>query len=235
MPALAVRGELGPAAEIDLLILRPQEPDPTLQERLEKLIGHFWDIGLEIGHSVRTIQECLNEAASDITVQTALLEARLLTGNKKLFTTFDKRLRGNRGPVIAVMLLGLMLTLIGLTFAEQLAQFTQLHLGPALGRGTVGVTLVGLCGFFLFGPYSMVGGGVIALDYGGRTTAATAAGLLDSAGYLAATLAGFGVAQLVTSRGWSFTFLSMAGLTAVALVLCLLVWNRSRAGSESVG
>lgn len=147
----------------------------------------------------------------------------------------DKRLRGNRGPVIAVMLLGLMLTLIGLTFAEQLAQFTQLHLGPALGRGTVGVTLVGLCGFFLFGPYSMVGGGVIALDYGGRTTAATAAGLLDSAGYLAATLAGFGVAQLVTSRGWSFTFLSMAGLTAVALVLCLLVWNRSRAGSESVG
>ena len=94
------RGELYPASDIDLLILLPQEPDPTLQERLEKLIGHFWDIGLEIGHSVRTIQECLNEAASDITVQTALLEARLLTGNKKLFTTFDKRLRGNLDPLV---------------------------------------------------------------------------------------------------------------------------------------
>ncbi len=94
------RGELYPASDIDLLILLPQEPDPALQERLEKLIGHFWDIGLEIGHSVRTIPECLNEAASDITVQTALLEARLLTGNKKLFATFDKRLRGNLDPLI---------------------------------------------------------------------------------------------------------------------------------------
>ena len=94
------RGELYPASDIDLLILLPQEPDPALQERLEKLIGHFWDIGLEIGHSVRTIQECLNEAASDITVQTALLEARLLTGNKKLFTTFDNRLVGNLDPLV---------------------------------------------------------------------------------------------------------------------------------------
>ena len=94
------RGELYPASDIDLLILLPQEPDPALQERLEKLIGHFWDIGLEIGHSVRTIQECLNEAASDITVQTALLEARLLTGNKKLFATFEKRLRGNLDPLV---------------------------------------------------------------------------------------------------------------------------------------
>ncbi len=94
------RGELYPASDIDLLILLPQEPGPALQERLEKLIGHFWDIGLEIGHSVRTVQECLNEAADDITVQTALLEARLLTGNKKLFTTFEKRLRGNLDPLV---------------------------------------------------------------------------------------------------------------------------------------
>ena len=94
------RGELYPSSDIDLLILLPQEPDAELQERLEKLIGHFWDIGLEIGHSVRTVQECLNEAASDITVQTALLEARLLTGNKKLFSTFDKRLRGNLDPLV---------------------------------------------------------------------------------------------------------------------------------------
>ncbi len=94
------RGELYPASDIDLLILLPQDPDPDLQARLEKLISHFWDIGLEIGHSVRTVPECLNEAAGDITVQTALLEARLLTGNKKLFATFAKRLRGNLDPLV---------------------------------------------------------------------------------------------------------------------------------------
>jgi len=94
------RGELYPASDIDLLILLPREASPALQEKLEKLIGHFWDIGLEIGHSVRTVQECLDEAANDITVQTALLEARLLTGNRKLFSAFEKRLHGNLDPLV---------------------------------------------------------------------------------------------------------------------------------------
>src|SRR5574343_809840 len=84
------RGELYPSSDIDLLILLPQEASAATQAKLEALVSNFWDIGLEIGHSVRTIQECLNEAASDITVQTALLEARLLTGNTKLFSTFQK-------------------------------------------------------------------------------------------------------------------------------------------------
>jgi [protein-PII] uridylyltransferase len=94
------RGELFPASDIDLLILLPTETSKTTQEKLERLVSHFWDIGLEIGHSVRTIQECLNEAAQDITVQTALLEARLLTGNAKLFATFQKRLHGNLDPLV---------------------------------------------------------------------------------------------------------------------------------------
>ncbi len=94
------RGELYPASDIDLLILLPREASAALQEKLEKLVGHFWDIGLEIGHSVRTVQECLDEASSDITVQTALLEARLLTGNAKLFATFEKRLHGNLDPLV---------------------------------------------------------------------------------------------------------------------------------------
>ncbi|MFZ2974719.1 MAG: [protein-PII] uridylyltransferase [Ferribacterium limneticum] len=94
------RGELYPASDIDLLILLPKEASGALQEKLERLIGSFWDIGLEIGHSVRTIQDCLNEAENDITVQTALLEARLLTGNAKLFATFQKRLRGHLDPLV---------------------------------------------------------------------------------------------------------------------------------------
>ena len=93
------RGELFPASDIDLLILLPQQASARTQAKLENLVSHFWDIGLEIGHSVRTVQECLNEAANDITVQTALLETRLLCGNAKLFSTFKKRLQGNLDPL----------------------------------------------------------------------------------------------------------------------------------------
>ena len=93
------RGELYPASDIDLLILLPQAASATTASKLERLVGHFWDIGLEIGHSVRTIPECLNEGARDITVQTALTEARLITGSEKLFKTFEKRLRGNLDPL----------------------------------------------------------------------------------------------------------------------------------------
>ena len=78
------REELFPCSDVDLLFLLDAPLDDDTSERLTQMIGLFWDIGLEIGHSVRTIQECLNEAAQDITVQTALLEARLLTGNAKL-------------------------------------------------------------------------------------------------------------------------------------------------------
>ncbi|MCA1938024.1 MAG: [protein-PII] uridylyltransferase [Dechloromonas sp.] len=93
------RGELYPASDIDLLILLPQAASASTEAKLERLVGCFWDIGLEIGHSVRTIPECLNEAANDITVQSALLEARLLTGSEKLFTTFRRRLFGNLDPL----------------------------------------------------------------------------------------------------------------------------------------
>jgi [protein-PII] uridylyltransferase len=94
------RGELYPASDIDLLILLTQPPSVALQEKLEKLVSCFWDIGLEIGHSVRTIQECLDEASADISVQTALLEARRISGSEKLFVTFQKRLHGNLDPLV---------------------------------------------------------------------------------------------------------------------------------------
>jgi len=79
------RGELFPHSDVDVLILLHQAPDAALQEKLEALVQLFWDIGLEIGHSIRTVDECLDESAADITVQTSLLEARLVHGNKALF------------------------------------------------------------------------------------------------------------------------------------------------------
>jgi [protein-PII] uridylyltransferase len=78
------RGELYPKSDVDLLILLPQDPDAALQERLQELVQLLWDMGLEAGHSVRTVEQCIAEAA-DITVQTNLLEARLLAGAPALF------------------------------------------------------------------------------------------------------------------------------------------------------
>ena len=78
------RDELYPHSDIDLLILLPYQPDENLQQRLQELIGILWDIGLEVGHSIRTIEECLAES-SDVTVQTNMLETRLITGDQALF------------------------------------------------------------------------------------------------------------------------------------------------------
>jgi [protein-PII] uridylyltransferase len=85
------RGELYPHSDIDLLILLPQHPDEALQQRLQELIGIFWDIGLEVGHSIRTIGDCMAES-SDVTVQTTLLETRLIIGDRPLFMEMHETL-----------------------------------------------------------------------------------------------------------------------------------------------
>ncbi len=83
------RGELFPQSDVDLLFLLPSGEEPALEPTLERLVGLFWDIGLAIGHSVRTLPECLAEAAKDVTVQTNLMEARLLAGSRKGFREFS--------------------------------------------------------------------------------------------------------------------------------------------------
>lgn len=92
------RGELFPGSDVDVLVLLDSAPDIALQGKLEELVQLFWDIGLEIGHSIRTIDECLTESAADITVQTALLEARLVTGNRKLFQFLRDRYNAAINP-----------------------------------------------------------------------------------------------------------------------------------------
>ncbi|MCM8596572.1 [protein-PII] uridylyltransferase [Accumulibacter sp.] len=92
------RGELYPASDIDVLILLPQRPDSVLVARLEQLVCMFWDIGLETGHSVRTIEQCVEEVAGDTTVQTALIEARLVAGDPRLFAGFQSILARTLDP-----------------------------------------------------------------------------------------------------------------------------------------
>jgi [protein-PII] uridylyltransferase len=94
------RGELFPASDIDLLLLLPKAPDAALTARLEQLVSLFWDIGLEIGHSVRTVEECLEEADGDVTIQTSLLEARRLTGSERLFRKFLSGFKAHLNPQI---------------------------------------------------------------------------------------------------------------------------------------
>lgn len=87
------RGELHPHSDIDLLILLERH-DPAIDERLEKLVTLFWDMGLHIGHSVRTAEECLEAARDDITIATNLMESRLLRGPDTLY----QRMKDLTGP-----------------------------------------------------------------------------------------------------------------------------------------
>ena len=86
------RGELFPYSDVDLLILIPEHPSENLNRKLEAIIGLLWDIGLAVGHSVRNLNECIDEVKKDITTQTNLLESRFLTGNRKLYQSFKKEM-----------------------------------------------------------------------------------------------------------------------------------------------
>ncbi|MDE2564411.1 MAG: [protein-PII] uridylyltransferase [Burkholderiales bacterium] len=79
------RGELFPYSDIDVLVLLPAVQDEAANEAIARFFTACWDIGLEIGSSVRTVQECVAESARDVTVQTALLEARRVCGARRLF------------------------------------------------------------------------------------------------------------------------------------------------------
>ena len=93
------RGELFPYSDIDVVLLLDDsaenckvEDNPVLKAKIEQFISSCWDTGLEIGSSVRTVAECANEATKDVTVQTSLLEARLITGHRKNFERLKKQL-----------------------------------------------------------------------------------------------------------------------------------------------
>jgi len=92
------RGELFPYSDIDLLILLARTPDAATQARLEELVQLLWDLGLEIGHSIRTVDECMSESKADITVQTSLLEARLVFGDAALFAQLQERYQAAMDP-----------------------------------------------------------------------------------------------------------------------------------------
>ena len=88
------RAELFPYSDVDVLVLMPDgtnlQTDNVLCDAIEHFVSASWDLGFRIGSSIRTISDCIQDAASDITIQTAQLESRLLTGNQTLYDTYRK-------------------------------------------------------------------------------------------------------------------------------------------------
>ena len=90
------RGELHPYSDVDVMILLPESLPAASEESLAKFVTAMWDVGLEIGHSVRTVKQCFDEAAADLTIATTLMEARLLIGPEPLFLEMQQVIEPDR-------------------------------------------------------------------------------------------------------------------------------------------
>ncbi|MEP7311891.1 MAG: [protein-PII] uridylyltransferase [Pseudomonadota bacterium] len=92
------RGELHPCSDVDILVLVPIEPPlpESARSQIEQLVSFLWDIGLEVGHSVRNARECAEESAADVGVMTTLIESRLVVGSVELVEQMRRALAPDR-------------------------------------------------------------------------------------------------------------------------------------------
>ena len=84
------QGELNPYSDIDLMFLYSGKSSSRVEDVANKILYFLWDMKLDVGYSVRTIDDCIEMANSDATVKTALLDTRLLAGNRALFNDLRK-------------------------------------------------------------------------------------------------------------------------------------------------
>ena len=85
------RGTLAPGSDIDLLFILPYKQTPWGEQVTEYILYMLWDLGQKVGHAVRSVDDCIRMAKSDMTVRTATLEARYLSGDKGLFGQLQHR------------------------------------------------------------------------------------------------------------------------------------------------
>ena len=84
------RGELHPKSDIDLLILSDHGFSQASEEKISQLITLLWDLKLDVGNSVRTIKDCIEQGKADITIATSMIESRLLKGNQNTFNKLQE-------------------------------------------------------------------------------------------------------------------------------------------------
>src|SRR5476651_1854692 len=87
------RGALAPFSDIDLLFLLPYKPTAHTESVIEFMLYALWDLGFKVGHASRTLAECIRLSREDITIRTAILEARRLTGDERLAAELQHRFR----------------------------------------------------------------------------------------------------------------------------------------------
>ena len=90
------RGELHPYSDIDLMILSDKNMSSDFHTFAEEFLRFLWDIGLDVGHSVRSIKDCVKEAKQDISTMTNLMEARHLFGDETILPSMDEKVRSLR-------------------------------------------------------------------------------------------------------------------------------------------
>jgi len=87
------RAEMAPYSDVDLLFVTPWKLTPWAESMIETMLYILWDLKLKVGHSSRTVTDCLRLAREDVTIRTALLEKRFLTGDRAPFEDLSRRLR----------------------------------------------------------------------------------------------------------------------------------------------
>src|SRR5881296_809248 len=89
------RGELHPSSDVDLMVVYDGELSPYMQRVMQELLYTLWDLGLQVGHSLRSLEDCVAMARTDFPSRTSMQEARLVVGDKRLFARFGRVLHDN--------------------------------------------------------------------------------------------------------------------------------------------
>src|SRR5256886_8099791 len=89
------RGELHPLSDIDLMVVYDGELSPYVQRMMQELLYSLWDLGLQVGHSLRSLDDCVAMARTDFPSRTSMQEARFLAGDRRLFGPVRRVLRGH--------------------------------------------------------------------------------------------------------------------------------------------
>jgi OPA family glycerol-3-phosphate transporter-like MFS transporter len=183
--------------------------------------GTFWLVCL-MNMGLTLIRETFNQWTPTFLLETYGLKPRSAGMGSMVFPlvgavaamaggSLSARFQGKHGRIAAPSMVFLVLALAILGTA------------PRMNNPTLALVMIGGVSFFMCAPYSFCSG-VMALDLGGKQGASTAAGLIDSAGYLGAIVSGYGIGSLAQNYGWQTAFLSLAGVAGITTVATVVYW-----------